>query len=578
MEICDVNRFYGHAHIIKEYCAYPHNEPIPLSIQHGVARNRLMLFHDHFEEPLFDYWIYSERNRNSSIKHLGISESNLHLLGSPFAYLTRLINFEETPIDKREGTIAFPEHSIPSNTIIGKYQKYAEELVSLPSEYHPITVSVHPHDIKLDNHQAFIDCGLEVITCGDASPLQSNFLHNFIHFIKDKRYVTSNTFNSACCYCMYLGLRLFILGSKSQYNSPSQKQDFRIDDADREDLKTICDRFSIEALPSYISNEKQRNFAQKNLGHDYLLSPSKLLDYLNDIRTSREYINKIKPLFDIYSQKIVKQLRPSGPMAPIQKHFNSKYSLDNSIKDSKVANSKINLPNVSMVCISSIKIPECIQALYISQIHFSFKEIILFTSDVVTDEYIKILPDLKIKNIPIINNTNDYSRFVMSELVDHVSSDYCLIIQDDGFILNENNWNPAFLDHDYIGAPWPATLNLANTDKSFEQDIAMKQNRVGNGGFSIRSRKLMETSALIDTNNLNLPTISEDLIICHFLYDWFINQGIKFAPLDLAVEFSFESKIEDYDNDIRKTLGFHGKHNLVEANTIISENMHSLQL
>ena len=56
-----------------------------------------------------------------------------------------------------------------------------------------------------------------------------------------------------------------------------------------------------------------------------------------------------------------------------------------------------------------------------------------------------------------------------------------LIIQHDGFILNHKAWDNEFLNYDYIGAPvyW----------------MGNKLIEVGNGGFSLRSKKLLKIIA-----------------------------------------------------------------------------------
>ena len=61
----------------------------------------------------------------------------------------------------------------------------------------------------------------------------------------------------------------------------------------------------------------------------------------------------------------------------------------------------------------------------------------------------------------------------------YIDTDFCLIIQGDGFVIHPENWTDEFLKYDYIGAPW---RNLAHY--SFI--------RVGNGGFSLRSKKLLK--------------------------------------------------------------------------------------
>ena len=55
-----------------------------------------------------------------------------------------------------------------------------------------------------------------------------------------------------------------------------------------------------------------------------------------------------------------------------------------------------------------------------------------------------------------------------------------LLIQWDGYVVNPEAWDPAFLGCDYLGAKW------------YWHDDGM---RVGNGGFSLRSRRLLDALA-----------------------------------------------------------------------------------
>ncbi len=61
--------------------------------------------------------------------------------------------------------------------------------------------------------------------------------------------------------------------------------------------------------------------------------------------------------------------------------------------------------------------------------------------------------------------------------VDHIETPHVLLVQWDGYAINPGAWRSEFLDVDYIGAKW-----YWQTDGP----------RVGNGGFSLRSRKLLE--------------------------------------------------------------------------------------
>ena len=90
--------------------------------------------------------------------------------------------------------------------------------------------------------------------------------------------------------------------------------------------------------------------------------------------------------------------------------------------------------------------------------------------------------------------------------------------------------------------------------------IYLNKHRVGNGGFSLRSRKLAEVTSKINFNTLKFPIKSEDIIICHYLYEDIINNGIRFAPPKLAAQFSIESVDDNFERNINSVFGFHGKH------------------
>ena len=95
-----------------------------------------------------------------------------------------------------------------------------------------------------------------------------------------------------------------------------------------------------------------------------------------------------------------------------------------------------------------------------------------------------------------------------------------------------------FPSHD-IGAAWPDGYYV---------------NRVGNGGFSLRSKKFLD--ACIDIFKDEDIMDNEDLLICVLRYEDFIKRGIKYAPVNLAVKFSIEDLIPEITS--MHTFGFHG--------------------
>jgi hypothetical protein len=53
-----------------------------------------------------------------------------------------------------------------------------------------------------------------------------------------------------------------------------------------------------------------------------------------------------------------------------------------------------------------------------------------------------------------IDSIEAYSHFIVKELDAYVETEYVLVIQYDGFILNPEAWTDEFLKYDYVGAPW----------------------------------------------------------------------------------------------------------------------------
>jgi hypothetical protein len=136
-----------------------------------------------------------------------------------------------------------------------------------------------------------------------------------------------------------------------------------------------------------------------------------------------------------------------------------------------------------------------------------------------------------------------YSRFIMNEVPKYINTDFCMSIHADGYVINPHNWDDKFLDYDYIGGPWTG-----------KEHFTTPQTRVGNGGVSIRSKKLLEYTSRLSCDS------HEDTEISIRYRNYLINNGIKFAPLELAAKFSVEQVCSDvhqnYQNDC---FAFHGK-------------------
>jgi ADP-heptose:LPS heptosyltransferase len=187
------------------------------------------------------------------------------------------------------------------------------------------------------------------------------------------------------------------------------------------------------------------------------------------------------------------------------------------------------LDNVTLVAIDCKEPGAAAGALIISLGQITPKCTLLLT-----DVDIKI-PGIHTVIIPPIRSKKAYSEFVIKELWKYFETDFVLIVQADGYVLSENAWDDEFLQYDYVGASW----------------IYDNERTVGNGGFSLRSKKLMSILGRDPFIDVLHP---EDQSIC-ILYKYYLEEkhGINFAPEEVADKFSFETK-----TPATKTFGFHG--------------------
>jgi len=192
----------------------------------------------------------------------------------------------------------------------------------------------------------------------------------------------------------------------------------------------------------------------------------------------------------------------------------------------------LDLPGVTLCCVDTANHALAARALRRSAIGIRFARS-LFITDRRVDE-----PGIEVRTIAPLTSRDDYSRFVLASLLDHVDTPHVLLVQWDGYALNAAAWRTDFLDCDYIGAKW---------------FWAPEGQRVGNGGFSLRSRRLLE--ALRDPRIV--LTEAEDVTICRTFRTLLEREhAIRFATESQADRFAFEAAYP-----IGLPFGFHGLYN-----------------
>jgi len=136
-------------------------------------------------------------------------------------------------------------------------------------------------------------------------------------------------------------------------------------------------------------------------------------------------------------------------------------------------------------------------------------------------------------------------------------SDYVMIIQNDGFPIRPGL--EAFLGtYDYLGAPW-----LFGKDDRMTRFLLRYRSDVGNGGFSLRSKRLCEMSAWYYRRKYKLIPhcylMTEDYFICKTLpsFEKHYRETIRIAPADVAATFSLEENIALHHAVSTSPFGFH---------------------
>lgn len=198
----------------------------------------------------------------------------------------------------------------------------------------------------------------------------------------------------------------------------------------------------------------------------------------------------------------------------------------------------ITLNNVTLFCVDTRNPEMAVEALKESCKYIKFKSVILFSDE----KPFNFDDSFEFVRIDKIKNLLDYSIFMMNKLPNDIHTEFCLSIHADGYVVNPKNWDNKFLDYDYIGAPWTG-----------KEVFVTKDTRVGNGGVSIRSKKLLDIVKNLECNG------HEDTEICHRYRHLLLSNGIKYAPLDLAAKFSIEQICEDlHQNYEKECFAFHG--------------------
>lgn len=189
----------------------------------------------------------------------------------------------------------------------------------------------------------------------------------------------------------------------------------------------------------------------------------------------------------------------------------------------------LNLSNVTLLCVETREpelahwaIDRCLSGI-------QFAKVVLITN---LDRIQAKRSDIEYVQAPLIRTTKDYSELLLTGIGQYVESSHVLVIQWDSFVTHPQLWSDDFLRYDYIGPVWPHHPKTP----------------VGNGGFSLRSKKLL--------NVIQQPGFMkkhpEDYCICADNRDFLEQKDIRIAPVNIAEQFAVER------TEWHPAFGFHG--------------------
>jgi len=136
--------------------------------------------------------------------------------------------------------------------------------------------------------------------------------------------------------------------------------------------------------------------------------------------------------------------------------------------------------------------------------------------------------------VPDWPTKKEAGQFYYSAAMSKVETDFALMLEWDGGIVDPKKWVPEFFDYDYIGAPW-----VVRPGDPYD---------VGNGGFTLMSKRL---GHFLCENRATHP-VATDWDVCR-IQRRALEDKFKWPTAALASRFSWELAPRDPNN-----FGFHG--------------------
>ena len=269
------NHFYGHAHVLAQYCGLNRKHPPRIEgyLQHGwnVVDGLGAISTYVPGKPIF---VWSEQTRRRA---WSMGRRHATVVGAPFLYL---MSFADRRPVERKGTIWYPFHGWERQTVNGDHRRLIDEIVD--TEPGPITFCLYWNEYRDERIRAEYARAGRVICHGyrglEWKDTDIRFLHKQLAELRRHERVASNRLSSAVMYGAAAGC------APAVYGDPMHLDHEHGPTADRirrqwPELHGV----NPDPLPAQAS-------ARYELGEGYLASPGELraiLGWPANVRTSR---------------------------------------------------------------------------------------------------------------------------------------------------------------------------------------------------------------------------------------------------------------------------------------------------
>ncbi|MBM2618121.1 hypothetical protein JIG36_21420 [Actinoplanes sp. LDG1-06] len=257
------NHFYGHAHILAEYCGLDPEHPPRINgyLQHGWnVVDGLGAGTPYVPgRPIF---VYSEQTRRRA---WSMGRRQATVVGAPFLYLLTM-RPDPTPAP-REGTIWYPFHGWEGQHIAGDHQRQVEEIMET-ERGGPVTFCLYWHEYRNDAVRASYEKYGRVICHGYRGyqwrDTDIDFLDNQLAELRKHKRVASNRLSSAIFHGIAAGCEGAVYGDPMHLDKEHRPTADRIR------------RSWPELHGKRLDAAAARASAMSELGDGYLASPAEL--------------------------------------------------------------------------------------------------------------------------------------------------------------------------------------------------------------------------------------------------------------------------------------------------------------